>query len=94
MDYSLPGSSLHGILQGRILKWVAISCSGDLHDPGIESVSPASSALADRFFTTSITWEAHHNFYYSFTDGHLDFYYFAMIKTLSYILKDIKKWNG
>ena len=27
MDYSLPGSSAHGILQTRILEWVAISCS-------------------------------------------------------------------
>ena len=27
MDCSLPGSSVHGILQGRILKWVAISFS-------------------------------------------------------------------
>ena len=25
MDGSLPGSSVHGILQARILKWVAIS---------------------------------------------------------------------
>ena len=25
MDCSLPGSSIHGILQGRILEWVAIS---------------------------------------------------------------------
>ena len=57
-------------------------------------MSPASSELADRFFTTSTTWEAHHNFYYSFIDGHLDFYYFALIKTLSCILKDIKKLNG
>ena len=24
MDYSLPGSSVHGILQVRILEWVAI----------------------------------------------------------------------
>ena len=24
MDYSLPGSSVHGILQARILKWIAI----------------------------------------------------------------------
>ena len=23
MDYSLPGSSVHGILQARILEWVA-----------------------------------------------------------------------
>ena len=27
MDYSPPGSSLHGILQARILEWVAISFS-------------------------------------------------------------------
>ena len=27
MDCSLPGSSLHGILQGRILEWVAIAFS-------------------------------------------------------------------
>ena len=26
-DYSLPGSSVHGILQARILEWVAISFS-------------------------------------------------------------------
>ena len=27
MDYSSPGSSVHGILQARILEWVAISFS-------------------------------------------------------------------
>ena len=27
MDYSLPGFSVHGILQARILEWVAISSS-------------------------------------------------------------------
>ena len=27
MDCSLPGSSVHGILQARILEWVAISYS-------------------------------------------------------------------
>ena len=27
MDCSLPGSSVHGILQARILEWVAISSS-------------------------------------------------------------------
>ena len=39
MDCSPPGSSVHGILQARILEWVAISFSKknctkkDLHDP-------------------------------------------------------------
>ena len=27
MDYRLPGASVHGILQARILEWVAISFS-------------------------------------------------------------------
>ena len=27
MDRSLPGSSIHGILQARMLEWVAMSCS-------------------------------------------------------------------
>ena len=49
MDCSLPGSSVHGIFQARILKQVAISFAGFLPDPGIK---PASPALADGFFTT------------------------------------------
>ena len=27
MDYSLPGSSVHGIFQARVLEWVAIAFS-------------------------------------------------------------------
>ena len=27
MDYSLPGSSVHGIFQARVLEWIAISFS-------------------------------------------------------------------
>ena len=37
MDCSLPGSSIHGIFQARILEWVAIPSLGDLPDPGLES---------------------------------------------------------
>ena len=40
-DCSPPGSSVHGILQARILEWVAISFPGDLPDPGMEPRSPA-----------------------------------------------------
>ena len=46
MDCSLPGSSVHGIPQARILELVSISYSGDLPDPGIEPTSFASPALA------------------------------------------------
>ena len=35
MDYTV-----HGILQARILEWVAIPFSGDLPNPGIEPKSP------------------------------------------------------
>ena len=41
VDFSPPGSSIHGILQARILEWVATSFSRDLPDPGIEPRSPA-----------------------------------------------------
>ena len=46
MNYSLLGSSIHGIFQARILEWVTISFSRDLLDPGIESGSPALQADA------------------------------------------------
>ena len=53
MDCSPPGSSVHGIFQASILEWEAISYSpGDLSDPGIETVSLASPALAAGFVIT------------------------------------------
>ena len=53
VDCSLPGSSVHGILQARILEWVAMSSSRESSDPGIKPVSLMSPALADRFFNTN-----------------------------------------
>ena len=50
MDCSPPGSSVHGIFQARILKWVAFSLPGDLPSPGINHASPA---LTGGFFTTA-----------------------------------------
>ena len=41
MDCSLPGSSVHGISQARILEWGCHPSPGDLPDPEIESGSPA-----------------------------------------------------
>ena len=51
MDYSLPCSSVHGILQARILERAVISFSRDLPNPGIELASPA---LAGGFFTPGL----------------------------------------
>ena len=53
MDYCLPGSSVHGILQARILEWVTMPSSGDLPDPGFKPTSLMSPALAGGFFTTA-----------------------------------------
>ena len=59
MDCSLPGSSVHGISQVRILewvKWVTISFSGDLPTPGIKPTSPK---LAGGFFTVELPGKPH-----------------------------------
>ena len=45
MDCSLPGSFVHGMLQAKILEWVAISFFGDLLDPGIEAASLTSTCI-------------------------------------------------
>ena len=39
MDCSLPGSSVHGILQAKILEWAVISSIGDLPDRGLKPAS-------------------------------------------------------
>ena len=57
MDCSSPGSSVHGILQARILEWFAISTSGDFLDPGIKPASPAPPALAGGFLNTEPPWK-------------------------------------
>ena len=41
VDYSLPGFSLHGILQARILEWAVVPFFRDLPNPEIKPRSPA-----------------------------------------------------
>ena len=48
MDCSLPGSSVHGILQAEYWSGLPSPSPGDLPDPEIKLMSPA---LADRFLT-------------------------------------------
>ena len=52
MDYTLPGSSVHGISQAKILEWAAISYSSDLPNSGMEPAALQVSCMAGRFFTT------------------------------------------
>ena len=55
MNCSPPGSSVHRILQARILERVAISFSRGSSRPRDPT---RVSCTADRFFTTGATWEA------------------------------------
>jgi len=52
MACSPPVSSVHRILQARVLEWLPFSPPGDLPDPGIKLGSLVSPELAGRFFTT------------------------------------------
>ena len=55
MDYNLPGSSVHGILQTRILEWVAIPFSRGSSRP---RDGTQVSCIAGRFITIWATREA------------------------------------
>ena len=52
MDYSPPGSSVHGILQARILEWVAMPSPWDLPSSGNKPTFLMFPVLARGFFTT------------------------------------------
>ena len=58
MDCSLPGSSVHGIFQPRILEWVAISFSLPMDHTQLRGRThvPASLALVGEFLTTEPPW--------------------------------------
>ena len=59
MDCSLPGSSVHEILQARILEWIAMSSSWGSSWPRDQTCGfLMSPELTGRFFITSATWEA------------------------------------
>ena len=58
MNCSLPGSSVHGIFQARILEWVAMFYFRGSYQPRDRTRVFSFSILASRFFTTSVTWEA------------------------------------
>ena len=55
VDYSLPGSSVHGILPARILEWVAISFSKGSSPPRDQTWV---SHIGGRFFTVWAIREA------------------------------------
>ena len=52
MDCSPPGSSVHGILQARLLEGVAMSSSRGSSPPRDQTYISCISYIAGRFFTT------------------------------------------
>ena len=53
VDYSPPGSSVHGIFLARVQEWLPFPAPGDLPNPGIEPTSLGSPALAGGLFTAA-----------------------------------------
>ena len=53
MDCSLPGSSVHGIFQARVLEWIAISFSRGSSQPRVWT---RVSHIVDRCFTIWAYW--------------------------------------
>ena len=73
MDCSLPVSSVHGILQARILEWVSMSFSRGSSQPrdrtqlsalggGLSTIWATREALAVLEFPASLSWETHTGF--------------------------------
>ena len=58
MDCSLSGSSVHGILQARILEWVTMLCSKGSSWPRYQTQV---FCIVGRFFTILATWQAPNN---------------------------------
>ena len=59
IEYSQPGSSVHGIRQTRILEWVAISFSGGLPKSGVDPGSPALQADSLQSEPLGTLWLSH-----------------------------------
>ena len=60
MDCSPPGSSAYGIFQAKYWCRLPFPPPGDLSNPGIKPMCPASPALAGGLFTTALPgklWE-------------------------------------
>ena len=96
MDCSLPGSSVHSILQARLLEWVAIAhLQGNLPNSGIKPASLVSPALAGGFFPTSVTWRAQtyiKQIFVPWRNEERAFFFFPLCRNMLDNLGG--KWNG
>ena len=70
LDYSLPGSSVHGILQARYWIGLPFPSPGELLNPGMDQ-TPIS-CIADGFLTVWATREAHYRSIHCFIEAFWD----------------------
>ena len=73
MDWSSPGSSVHGILQARILEWVTIPLSRGSSQPRDWT---RVSCIEGRFFTV---WATREDCLMSFISSHIQFIWISLI---------------
>ena len=78
MDYSLPGASVHGVSESRILEWVAISSPRGSSPPRDWTCVFYVSCIAGRFFSHWAIREAHVALERSFIPLIISFYIHKM----------------
>ena len=84
MDRSSPGSSVHGLLQVRILKWAAYPFS---RAPSLPGKQTEVSCIAGRFFTSWATREALYTHTHTHTHTHIVPFYLS--KSLLQVLGEL-----
>ena len=65
VDYSPPGSSVHGISQAWILEWVSISSSSDSSWPGDQTSDSCVSFIVGKLFTAEPSTKAYRQVVYN-----------------------------
>ena len=63
MEWSPPGSPVHGILQARILEWITMPSSRESSQPRDGTHVSCISSIGRQVFSHSATWEAPKPFY-------------------------------
>ena len=91
MDYSLPGSSVHGILQARILEWVAIPFSRGSSWPRDRTQV---FHIAGRCFTIWATREAYYYSHQWLTWRQITVMRYLILKTLMFMKKVLIVYHG